>query len=522
MKTSELEHLQSAMITAWVRSIESSKKDRLFNDPFAEYLSNRPNLEFLSVRTKLFDQELVKAVSMLNTDCQIVILGAGMDTRALRLEELSHIPVFEIDLPLVVNTKNKLMKQHQISRGNYAQIEANLEDTEWPQLLKNAGFQYSVPTIWLAEGLLTYLENNKAIELFKKMYAISATSSVVLADIPDQSAAGKNNRIRFTCDNPNVWFGKSNWASTDTILPESNADLQRQYESVNQQISLFRAIKKKTVLIIGCGYFGTQLLETFCTSKQYEVIATTTTAKRTNKLIEQGATETVVWDGTKANDIKSLIGKVDIVVVSLRSPTHDNETILTTLKQISTVLHPSQHLIQISSIEVYPGNIHEAKEEDYSTQKIQYAMENVFAEHKSKCILRIGQLYGAGTDPHGFSRNMKGHLEKIMAITTGVLPGDGTQPVCLTHVQDLVSFTEFVIDKNLKGTFNICNTLNFDRKIFYETLCDYYKVKPLIWSQNTESIKHMLLPKVINTYRLQQLPFSLDESHYKIESILKE
>ena len=510
------------MITAWIRSIESSKKDSLFNDPFAEQLSNRPNLEFLSVRTKLFDLELVDTISILNSDCQIVILGAGMDTRAFRLEELSHIPVFEIDLPLVVNTKKQLMKQHQISGDNYAQIEADLEDEGWPQLLKNAGFQYSVPTIWLAEGLLTYLENNKAITLFKKMYANSAANSIVLADIPDQSAAGKNNRIRFTCDNPRVWFEKSNWTSAEAILPKGNADLQRLYKSVNQQISLFSAIKKKTILIIGCGYFGTQLLETFSSSGQNKVLATTTTAERTNTLIKQGATGAVVWDGAKANDIKLLIEKADIIVVSLRSPTHDNETILATLKQISTVLQPSQHLIQISSIEVYPGDIHEAKEEDYSTQKIQYVMENVFAEHKSKCILRIGQLYGAGTDSHGLSRNMKGHLEKIMAITSGVLPGDGTQPVCLTHVQDLVSFTGFVIDKNLKGTFNICNTLDFNRKIFYETLCDYYKVKPVVWSQNTETIKHMLLPKVINTYRLQQLPFSLDESHYEIESILEE
>lgn len=244
MTTSELEHLQSAMITAWVRAIESKREDSLFDDPYADLLSGRPNLEFLCIRTRLFDDELLETLSFVKGRCQIVILGAGMDTRALRLRALSTIPVFEVDLPAIVTTKSHLMSQHQLHRDKYVRIGADLEGDDWPGLLKEKGFQVSVATIWIAEGLITYLDADKCLELLEKMYANSALGSVVIADIPDQSASGKNQRIRFTCNDPDEWFAKGRWTSVTAIKPENHTNLRNRFESVNQQIRIFRAVKQ--------------------------------------------------------------------------------------------------------------------------------------------------------------------------------------------------------------------------------------------------------------------------------------
>lgn len=279
-------------------------------------------------------------------------------------------------------------------------------------------------------------------------------------------------------------------------------------------------VKQKTVLIIGCGYFSSQLLERLSGSKKINVLATTTTQTRTNALMEQGAGEVLVWDGTEGAG--PFIEKADEVVVSIRSPVHDNERILGALKQLVPVLKPSQHLIYVSSVEVYPGNLAEAREDDGSPEKIHYMMEDAFSGHSLKCIPRIAQLCGPGQDHRGFSRNMKGHLEKIIALTNGVLPGDGKQPVHLTHVQDLVAFVEYAIEKDLRGTFNLCRTLGCDRKKFYEILCDNYQTKAIEWSQNMAGVRHMIVPKLINTENLNRLAFSLKESHYEMDFLLNE
>ena len=520
---SAFENLQSGTITAWARAIETKKPDGLLKDPYAEYLSNRPNLEFLTIRARLIDDAIVKGVSALNGECQIVILGAGMDTRAFRLEALSTTPVFEIDLPLVVATKKQFMAQHDLRRDNYIQLGADLADEPWPVFLKAAGYRETVPTIWIAEGLLAYLDSDAGIDLLTKMNAMSAFKSAVIADIPTQTAQGRSPRIRFTCDNAKEWLEKSRWPAVESIEPDrTDSQLQQRFASVNQYIRIYRAAKQKRVCIIGCGYFGSRLLQQLNASGRYQVSVTTTTPDRTEALIAQEASEVLVWDGTDADSLGAFIEQADVVVVSLRALTHDNAQTLDTLKRMAPMLQPSQHLIHMSSIEVYPGSLQEVREEDASSDKIQYAMEEAFAGHSLKCTPRIAQLYGPGEDHRHNLRNMKGHVEKIRTFTRGILPGDGSQSVHLTHVQDLVDFTEFAIEEKLRGSFNLCKTLSMSRRDFYEKLCEHYGTQPIRWSAEMEGIVHMMLPLVIHTDRLGGLHFSLDEKNYDMEFLLEE
>ncbi|MGU3293164.1 class I SAM-dependent methyltransferase [Williamsia sp. M5A3_1d] len=82
---------------------------------------------------------------------QIVILGAGLDTRADRLNWLSDgISVFEIDRSDVAELKAAgLGVDDQRLRG----ISADLTTLSWAEQLRSAGFDSSVPTLFITEGL---------------------------------------------------------------------------------------------------------------------------------------------------------------------------------------------------------------------------------------------------------------------------------------------------------------------------------------------------------------------------------
>ena len=104
---------QIALVMAAKRAIETEHPDRLFTDPWASRLAgdelpklkakwrcqygdqyeaeSRIRSRFVAVRTRFFDEFLMG----LNRRCaQVVILGAGMDTRAYRLPWCAGTHVF--------------------------------------------------------------------------------------------------------------------------------------------------------------------------------------------------------------------------------------------------------------------------------------------------------------------------------------------------------------------------------------------------------------------------------------------
>mmetsp|Transcript_9081 Transcript_9081/g.16618 ORF Transcript_9081/g.16618 Transcript_9081/m.16618 type:complete len:269 (-) Transcript_9081:203-1009(-) len=150
-----------------MRAWESKKpeSERLIYDPFAAILcgSDSPDLplmdevgrtpdfwiDFIAARTRWIDEQVSCPVQ------QLAILGAGLDTRAYRLESLRGLPVFEVDFPEVLNAKAKLLDGH-IPIAKLTSVTANLSLNAWDKELVSNGFQ-KVPTMWLLEGLLGYL-----------------------------------------------------------------------------------------------------------------------------------------------------------------------------------------------------------------------------------------------------------------------------------------------------------------------------------------------------------------------------
>ncbi|MEU6587859.1 SAM-dependent methyltransferase [Streptomyces sp. NPDC046881] len=111
---------------------------------------------FLSVRTWWFDRQLLAAA---RSGCrQVVLLGAGLDTRAFRLDWPPATRMFELDGGEVLAFKNHVLATERAHpRCGRESVPVDLT-TAWAPALIETGFDPVLATAWLAEGLLMYLD----------------------------------------------------------------------------------------------------------------------------------------------------------------------------------------------------------------------------------------------------------------------------------------------------------------------------------------------------------------------------
>ncbi|MGH3524595.1 MAG: class I SAM-dependent methyltransferase [Mycobacterium sp.] len=131
--------------------------------------------DHMAVRTKFFDEFFLDATRA--GIRQAVILAAGLDARAYRLEWPAGTTVYEIDQPEVIEFKTRtLAKLGAKPTADRRAVAIDLRN-DWPTALKEAGFDPSQPTAWSAEGLLGYLPAEAQDRLLDTVTALSAPGS---------------------------------------------------------------------------------------------------------------------------------------------------------------------------------------------------------------------------------------------------------------------------------------------------------------------------------------------------------
>ena len=114
--------------------------------------------EYVLARTAFFDQQLLNALG--NGAKQLVILGAGFDTRAYRFaEQCSGCKIIELDIASTQNRKKECLQSAGIAipkNLTFASINFNLESL--PDVLRQAGYNNEVKTVFLWEGVSMYLQ----------------------------------------------------------------------------------------------------------------------------------------------------------------------------------------------------------------------------------------------------------------------------------------------------------------------------------------------------------------------------
>jgi methyltransferase (TIGR00027 family) len=115
---------------------------------------------------------------------QFVILGAGLDTRALRLKgmpQYAQVRSFEIDTPPTLAYKREKLGQAGIDAAGVTFVPADFENEDWFTRLVAAGFNPSEPALFIWEGVTPYL-NEAAVKDSLRKIASTASGSIVAFD----------------------------------------------------------------------------------------------------------------------------------------------------------------------------------------------------------------------------------------------------------------------------------------------------------------------------------------------------
>ncbi len=117
----------------------------------------------------------------LDSYTQLVILGAGFDTRAYRLPGTARVRCFEIDTPKTQALKCDMLSHAGINAAGVTFVAADFAQEEWLPRLVNAGFDAGKPALLLWEGVMMYLDR-AAAEATLRALATLAPGSIVAFD----------------------------------------------------------------------------------------------------------------------------------------------------------------------------------------------------------------------------------------------------------------------------------------------------------------------------------------------------
>jgi len=97
--------------------------------------------------------------------------------------------VYEIDQPQVIEFKTRTLADLDVApTADRRPIGIDLRN-DWPNALRQHGFDVNQPTAWIAEGLLVYLPPEAQDRLFDSITALSAPGSRVATEhFPDPTA----------------------------------------------------------------------------------------------------------------------------------------------------------------------------------------------------------------------------------------------------------------------------------------------------------------------------------------------
>jgi methyltransferase (TIGR00027 family) len=248
----------AARLMAANRAVETTRRDPLYRDPFAHELagddgwaawhavrqSSWPGYAsgpdpFLTILTRFFDDALVSAVKKAAIT-QVVIVGAGMDTRAFRLEWPSDVQLFEVDTADVFAHKERVLNRLGAQpRCRRETIVANRHGS-LKRALRRTAFDPARTTAFLIERI-QYLRPDSADRLLRELTTLASEGSwiglaLVSAETLRSSfmqpflhkleAAGMP-PWKFGMDDPEAWLSTHGWNATSLVAGAPDASYGR-------------------------------------------------------------------------------------------------------------------------------------------------------------------------------------------------------------------------------------------------------------------------------------------------------
>ncbi len=134
-------------------------------------------VDHIALRTCAID-DAIGAGSTASGPRQLVILGAGLDGRAYRMESLAGARVFEVDHPATHAAKTARAQSLSAHSKSIAHVAVDFGADDLSVALAGHGHDAALPTAWILEGVTMYLPGPITRLLFAKVATASASGSV--------------------------------------------------------------------------------------------------------------------------------------------------------------------------------------------------------------------------------------------------------------------------------------------------------------------------------------------------------
>jgi len=213
------QHSRTAEFMAFFRALETARPAnvRLFSDPWAKgflgssfralataarlpaigwalrrFIDHRwPGARSSGVARTCFIDEAVNT-ALEDGFSQVVLLGAGFDSRAYRLPFASEARIFEIDHP---NTSH-LKRQHvETLLGNLPRhvtfVAADFNRERLGDVLRGAGVDFTRPVFFVWEGVSQYLTAEAVDATFRDVATSAAGSKLLFTYVHRDAIAGR-------------------------------------------------------------------------------------------------------------------------------------------------------------------------------------------------------------------------------------------------------------------------------------------------------------------------------------------
>jgi methyltransferase (TIGR00027 family) len=196
---------RTAEYMAFFRALETMEppRRRLFTDPYAFPLLSGPLRSFALmarfpvlgsfvriildlgwpytrssgvIRTRAIDDFVNEAIR--SGSRQLVLLGAGFDSRAYRLREPAKVLVFEVDHPVTQQAKQQRLKTLTGRLPASVQfVPVDFEKDDLESKLIQAGFNPEVQAVVVWEGVISYLTESAVENTFALLSRLLAPAS---------------------------------------------------------------------------------------------------------------------------------------------------------------------------------------------------------------------------------------------------------------------------------------------------------------------------------------------------------
>ena len=137
-------------------------------------------INFIYSRHTFFDEVIEKNLDDME---QIVLMGAGFDSRSFTYCQKEHLSVFELDQTNTQQVKADVLKKMGLDTEFITFVPVDFNSEDWHEKLISNGFDSDKKTLFLWEGVTLYLEEAEVRKTLQRISDISAPGSILALDL---------------------------------------------------------------------------------------------------------------------------------------------------------------------------------------------------------------------------------------------------------------------------------------------------------------------------------------------------